>query len=79
MHNLELITDQESYTQQFSNYYNRSQWYMCNKNTYVRQFQVRIEEETWPDDTALNSIKMRCFDNNNEPVKYLISQYFTLN
>ena len=52
---------------------------MCNKNTYVRQFQVRIEEETWPDDTALNSIKMRCFDNNNEPVKYLISQYFTLN
>ena len=39
-----------------------SEWNMCPEASYAAQFNIRYEEEVWPDTTALNSIKIKCFD-----------------
>ena len=51
---------------------------MCPENSYARQFKVRIEDDGSADDTALNSVRMKCFDINNEEKKYISNFNFNL-
>ena len=70
---LYAITDMCTYTY-------RGDWIMCPRNTYIGQFDVKIEEfnkidSTTNDDTALNDVKMRCFHNEGTLAKYFISYH----
>ena len=70
VHDLTYITDRSDWNRKIANwkYYQVSGWYMCPENSYARQFKVRIEDDGSADDTALNSVRMKCFDNNNDEI-----------
>ena len=49
-----------------------SLWKMCPENSYIRQFRVKIAESVvWiSDNSALNRIEMKCYDNENKITRY---------
>ena len=80
MHDLTYITDRTDWNRKIGRigatlewkHYSATGWYMCPDNSYARQFKVRIEDDGWFnwDETALNSVRMKCFDDDNEEKMY---------
>ena len=69
VHDLTYIDDRVSWADpEYWDRYRISEWYMCPENSYVRQFKVKIEDYA-ADHTALNSVRMKCFDNNNAEIR----------
>ena len=73
VHEMRRLTNPDAfYEDKDKKLFKYSLWKMCPENSYIRQFRVKIAESVvWiSDNSALNRIEMKCYDNENKVTRY---------